>query len=47
METKSPKAARILNRWDEELDNFVQICPKEMLNHIPFPLTHENDKKLA
>ena len=24
METKSPKAARILNRWDEELDNFAQ-----------------------
>jgi glutamate synthase (NADPH/NADH) large chain len=47
METKSPKAARILNRWDEELNNFVQICPKEMLNHIPFPLTQENDKKLA
>ena len=23
------------------------IVPKEMLNHIPFPLTHENDKKLA
>ncbi|MDA9248902.1 glutamate synthase-related protein, partial [Amylibacter sp.] len=47
METKSPKAARILNRWDEELNNFVQICPKEMLNHIPFPLTQENDKTLA
>ena len=46
-ETKSPKAAQILNRWDEELDNFVQVCPKEMLIHIPFPLTQEDDKKLA
>ena len=46
-ETKSPKAAQILNRWDEELNNFVQICPKEMLVHIPYPLTYEDDKKLA
>ena len=46
-ETKSPKAAQILNRWDEELNNFVQVCPKEMLVHIPYPLTYEDDKKLA
>ena len=46
-ETKSPKAAQILNRWDEELNNFVQVCPKEMLVHLPYPLTYENDKKLA
>jgi len=46
-ETKSPKASQILNRWDEELNNFVQVCPKEMLVHIPYPLTYEDDKKLA
>jgi glutamate synthase (NADPH/NADH) large chain len=46
-ETKSPKAAQILNRWDEELNNFVQVCPKEMLVHLPYPLTYEDDKKLA
>lgn len=43
-ETKSPKAAQILNRWNEELSNFVQVCPKEMLIHISHPLAHDDGK---
>jgi glutamate synthase domain-containing protein 3 len=46
-ETKSPKAAQILNRWNEELSNFVQVCPKEMLIHISHPLAHDDGKKSA
>jgi glutamate synthase (NADPH/NADH) large chain len=46
-ETKSPKAAKILNRWDEEVKHFVQVCPKEMLVHIPHPLSKEDGKKTA
>ncbi len=34
-ETQSRKAADILAHWQSELGNFVQICPKEMLNHLP------------
>ena len=46
-ETKSPKAAQILNRWNEELSNFVQVCPKEMLIHISHPLVQDDGKKFA
>ena len=40
-ETGSLKAAEILQNWDTEKANFVQVCPKEMLVHIPQPLWHE------
>ena len=40
-ETGSRKAERILQDWDEEKANFLQICPKEMLAHIPHPLSYE------
>jgi glutamate synthase (NADPH/NADH) large chain/glutamate synthase (ferredoxin) len=37
-ETGSWKAREILSDWDGERANFLQICPKEMLVHIPYPL---------
>jgi len=37
-ETGSRKAADILQHWETELRNFVQVCPTEMLIHIPAPL---------
>ena len=40
-ESGSVKAARILQDWDLEKANFVQICPKEMLIHIAAPLSLE------
>jgi glutamate synthase (NADPH) large chain len=40
-ETGSVKAAEILRYWDSEKANFVQICPIEMLKHLPAPLTNE------
>jgi glutamate synthase (NADPH/NADH) large chain len=42
-ETDSRKGADILQHWDTEKANFLQICPTEMLIHIPAPLSH--DKK--
>lgn len=42
-ETGSTKAADLLQHWDMEKYNFLQICPKEMLVHIPHPLTKEQD----
>jgi glutamate synthase (NADPH/NADH) large chain len=40
-ETGSRKAADILQHWDSEKHHFLQICPKEMLVHLPAPLSHE------
>ncbi|SMY09373.1 glutamate synthase large subunit [Flavimaricola marinus] len=40
-ETGSVKATEILQHWDLERSNFVQICPKEMLPHLAHPLTSE------
>ncbi len=37
-ETGSRKAATILQNWDMEKMNFLQVCPKEMLSRIPAPL---------
>lgn len=37
-ETMSRKADAILQDWDTEKGNFLQICPKEMLPHLPYPI---------
>ncbi len=37
-ETGSRRAATILQHWDSEKANFVQVCPKEMLDKLPHPL---------
>ena len=38
VETESRRAQEILRNWDIEVNNFVQVCPKEMLNKIPHPI---------
>jgi glutamate synthase (NADPH/NADH) large chain len=40
-ETGSRRAAEILQHWDTEKRNFIQVCPKEMLNKLPAPLAIE------
>jgi glutamate synthase (NADPH/NADH) large chain len=40
-ETDSRKAAYILQHWGTEQHNFMQVCPKEMLVHLPAPLSVE------
>jgi glutamate synthase (NADPH/NADH) large chain len=40
-ETGSRKAADILQNWDVEQHNFMQVCPKEMLVHLPAPLSED------
>ena len=37
-ETGSRKGADLLQHWKLELGNFVQVCPKEMLVHLPYPI---------
>ncbi|UWR11486.1 glutamate synthase large subunit [Sulfitobacter mediterraneus] len=41
-ETGSRKAAEILQHWETERHNFIQVCPKEMLPHLPAPLGYED-----
>jgi len=43
-ETGSRKAERILANWEAERANFLQVCPKEMLVHLPHPLSDEAAK---
>ena len=42
-ETGSARAGEILQHWDSERANFVQVCPKEMLAHLPAPLSLDRD----
>ena len=37
--TGSPRAADLLKRWEEARGRFRQICPKEMLDRLPHPLS--------
>jgi glutamate synthase (NADPH/NADH) large chain len=45
-ETASIKAADILQNWGQEIKNFVQVCPKEMLIHLPEPLAIETTQSV-
>jgi len=38
----SRKAPEILQHWETERHNFIQICPKEMLPHLPAPLGYDD-----
>jgi len=41
-ETGSRKAADILQHWDLEKGNFLQVCPKEMLGKLGHPIGIED-----
>lgn len=41
-ETGSVHGEQILQHWDLELKNFVQVCPLEMLDNLPHPLGIED-----
>ena len=38
---ESQKAKGILQNWDLELRNFVQVCPKEMLDKLAHPISED------
>ncbi len=42
-ETGSRRAAEILQHWEVELRNFVQVCPKEMLGKLEAPIGIEDE----
>jgi glutamate synthase (NADPH/NADH) large chain/glutamate synthase (ferredoxin) len=43
-ETGSQIADRILANWESERRNFLQVCPKEMLDRLAHPLSDEVTK---
>ncbi|MDO5659293.1 MAG: glutamate synthase-related protein, partial [Paracoccus sp. (in: a-proteobacteria)] len=43
-ETRSRKAADILANWEIERTRFLQVCPREMLTHLPHPLAETGDQ---
>jgi len=45
-ETRSARAQEILRHWDLEKARFLQICPKEMLPHLAFPLLDQQTEEL-
>ena len=44
-ETNSILSRNILNNFDEEIKDFVQVCPKEMLDKIENPITLDSKIK--
>jgi len=44
-QTGSRKAAAILQHWSLEVKNFVQVCPKEMLDKLAHPIA-EGDRAI-
>ncbi len=42
-ETDSRRASDILQNWETERQNFLQICPREMLPHLKHPIAEVED----
>ncbi len=42
-ETESQRASEILRNWDREKAHFLQVCSKEMLVHLPHPISYETE----
>ena len=38
-ETRSSLSKKIIDNFDKELTNFVQVCPKEMINKLENPIS--------
>lgn len=37
-ETGSRRASDILQNWEQEVQRFIQVCPREMLPHLKHPI---------
>jgi glutamate synthase (NADPH/NADH) large chain len=38
-ETESFLSEKIIKNFDQEIENFVQVCPKEMIDKLQYPIT--------
>ena len=47
-ETNSNLAQKIIDNFNKEIYNFIQVCPKEMINKLENPITDKmNIKKVG
>ena len=44
-ETGSKLSKNIINNFGEEIKNFIQVCPKEMINKLKNPITNNSNIK--
>ena len=44
-ETNSIISKNIISKFDQEINNFVQVCPKEMINKLKNPITLKSNVK--
>ena len=44
-ETKSLLSENIIKDFHQEINNFVQVCPKEMINKLENPITTKTNIK--
>ncbi|RPG99966.1 MAG: glutamate synthase large subunit [Candidatus Pelagibacter sp. TMED118] len=47
VETNSKVSEKIIKNFDQELNNFYQVCPKEMLDKLENPITNKKIKEFA
>ena len=38
---------KILNNFEQEIKNFFQVCPKEMLDKLENPITNKKKQSIA
>ena len=41
LETNSPISKKIIKNFENEINNFVQVCPKEMLDKLENPISNK------
>ena len=44
-ETGSGLSKKIIENYDQELNNFIQVCPKEMLDKLKNPISFKSNIK--
>ena len=44
-ETQSLIAKKIIQNFEDEIKNFVQVCPKEMINKLENPISFKSNIK--
>ncbi len=44
-ETNSELSRKIIKNYEEEINNFIQVCPKEMLNKLENPISFKKEEK--
>ena len=44
-ETNSKASKIIISNFDQEIKNFIQVCPKEMIDKLQNPITLKSEEK--